>query len=69
MPLSMVQVGSHCIVQRISGKSDLKTHLEGLGLVPGCEVVAVAKNAGGVILNVRESRVALAHDMARKVLV
>ena len=68
MPLSMVQVGSHCIVQKISGKSDIKTHLEGLGLVPGCEVVVVAKNAG-VILNVRESRVALAHDMARKVLV
>lgn len=69
MPLSMVLPGNRCIVKRVSGHSEIRAHLEGLGLVPGCEVLVVSKNPGGVILNVRESRVALAHDMARKVLV
>lgn len=69
MPLSLVEAGKSYIVRQISGRSEVRSHLEGLGLVPGCEVTVISKNQGGVIINVRESRVALAKDMARKVLV
>lgn len=69
MPLTMAEVGRKFTVKRIGGTSKIATFLEGLGLVPGTEVSVVSKNTGGVILNVKESRVALGRDMASKVLV
>lgn len=69
MPLTMVETGRQFTVRKIKGRDEVHAFLEGLGLVPGSAVVVVAKNPGGLILNVKESRVALGLDMANKVLV
>lgn len=69
MPLSMAAQGEACTIKRIGGKEDTKRFLESLGFVVGAEVIVVAKNSGNVIVNVKESRVAISEEMARKIMV
>lgn len=69
MPLTMVDFGTAYTVRKINGRSTVHKHLEALGIVPGAEVVVVAKNSTGLILNVKESRVAIGLELANKVLV
>lgn len=69
MPLSMVDVGTDHLVRRINGRSAVHKRLEELGIVPGTIVHVVSKNATGIIVNVKESRLALGLDLATKVLV
>lgn len=69
MPLTMTEIGMLCTVRRITGKPETRSFLEGLGLVDGCQVSVIAKNSAGIILNVRESRVALGYDVANRILV
>lgn len=69
MPLSMVDAGGTYIIRKVTGHSDARGFLEGLGFVPGSEVAVVSSNAAGLIVKVRESRVAIGHDMARRVMV
>lgn len=69
MPLSMATQGETCTIKKIGGKDDTKRFLESLGFVVGAEVVVVAKNSGNVIVNVKESRVAISEEMARKIMV
>lgn len=69
MPLTMAAMGERYTVSRINGRSDIHRHLEGLGVVAGSTVIVVSRNPGGIIVNVKESRVALGYDLANKVLV
>lgn len=69
MPLTMGTIGERYIVKRINGRSEIHRFLEGLGLVPGTEVCVVSRNDSGLIVNVKESRIAIGIDVANKVLV
>lgn len=69
MPLTMADLGRICTVKKIAGKSETCSFLESLGLVPGSTVIIISRNQGGLILKVKESRVAIAREMANKVLV
>ncbi|MCH4184991.1 MAG: ferrous iron transport protein A [Eggerthellaceae bacterium] len=69
MPLMVVRVGQQYTVKQIHGRSEIRTFLEKLGLVPGGTIEVVSRNASGLILNIRGSRVALGRDMACKVMV
>ena len=69
MPLMVVSVGQQYTVKHIHGRSETRTFLEKLGLVPGSTIEVVSRNASGLILNIRGSRVALGRDMACKVMV
>ncbi len=69
MPLSLAQVGEENIIKRIGGSPEVKRHLENLGFVVGGEVTVVNTLGGNVIVNVKESRVAISKEMAVKIMV
>ena len=69
MPLALVDPGEKNIIKKIGGSPEVKTHLEHLGFVVGGDVTVVNSLGGNVIVNVKESRVAISEEMARKIMV
>jgi ferrous iron transport protein A len=67
MPISMVNVGEPGTIKRIGGKEETRRFLENLGFVVGATVTVVSETGGNVIVNVKESRVAIGKDMANKI--
>lgn len=69
MPLTMASVGEKNIIRKINGKEEIKHFLESLGFVNGSEVTVVNEMAGNVIVNVKDTRVAISKTMASKIMV
>ena len=69
MPLALANVGEENTVKRIGGNQEVKQHLENLGFVVGGSVTVITSLGGNVIVNVKESRVAISEEMARKIMV
>ncbi len=69
MPLSMVNSGEPMQIKKIGGKAEVKKFLENLGFVTGGIVTVVSDIGGSVIVNVKDSRVAIGRDMANKIMV
>ncbi len=69
MPLSMAGTGEPNIIKRIGGKEETRRFLENLGFVTGGMVTVVSETGGNLIVNVKDSRVAIGKDMANKILV
>lgn len=69
MPLSMVKAGEVNTIKKIGGKEETRRFLENLGFVTGGTVTVVSEIGGNMIVNVKDSRVAIGKDMANKILV
>ena len=69
MPLALAQIGEENTVKRISGRPEVKKHLENLGFVVGGSVTVVNSLGGNVIVSVKESRIAISEEMARRIMV
>ena len=69
MPLTMVGDGEEFLIKKISGKEEVRRFLENLGLVAGAQVSLVSKIGGNVIVQVKDSRVAISKEMAQKIIV
>lgn len=69
MPLTMLQMGKTCSIRAITGKDDTKRFLASLGFVVGSEVTVVNELGGNLILNVKDTRVAIDKNMAKRILV
>ena len=69
MPLSLATPGEVNTIRKIGGNTEVKLHLENLGFVVGGNVTVVTTLAGNVIVNVKESRVAISEEMARKIMI
>ena len=69
MPLTMAKKGEENIIKRFGGKEETRKFLEKLGFVVGSAVTVVSDVGGNVIVNIKDSRVALGKDMANKILV
>lgn len=69
MPLSMVSDGEEFLVKKINGKEEVRRFLENLGFVAGAQVSLVSKISGNVIVQVKDSRVAISKEMAQKIIV
>ena len=69
MPLSMSGAGEAQIIKKIGGKEEVRSFLEKLGFVVGTEVTVISEIAGNMIVNVKDSRVAIGKDMANKIMV
>ena len=72
MPLTMLNIGETGkikIIKKIGGKPEVKKHLENLGFVVGTEVSVVSAIGGNVIVNIKDSRVAINEDMAKRIMV
>ena len=68
-PLIFAQVGEENIIKKIGGKQEVKAHLENLGFVVGGSVRVITTIGGNVIVNVKESRVAISREMAQKIMI
>ena len=69
MPLTIAKVGEPNTIKRIGGREETKKFLENLGFVTGSVVTVVSEISGNMILNVKDSRVALGKDMANKIMI
>ncbi len=69
MPLTMAKAGEANIIKKVGGKEETKRFLENLGFVAGGMVTVVSEMGGNMIVNVKDSRVAIGKDMANKIMV
>lgn len=69
MPVSMLAPGEEGTIRKITGKDDLRAHLAELGFVVDAVVRVVSALGGSLILQVKDSRVALDKTMASRILV
>lgn len=69
MPLVFASVGEESIIKKVGGNQEVKKHLEDLGFVVGGRVTVLNSIAGNIIVNVKETRVAVSREMARNIMV
>lgn len=69
MPLTFANVGEENMIRKVGGNPETKKFLETLGFVVGGRVTVVTEINGNVIVNVKESRVAVSKEMASKIMI
>ncbi len=69
MPLIFANIGEENIIRKVGGSPEVKKHLEDLGFVAGGGVTVVSSIGGNLIVNGKESRVAISREMAGKIMV
>lgn len=69
MPLTYSEKNKELIIRKIGGNDDVRRHLANLGLTVGGTLTVINSLCGNVIVKVKESRIALNEDLARKIMV
>ena len=69
MPLLLAGVGEDNIIRKVGGNPEMKKHLEDLGFVVGGTVSIVSEMNGNLIVNVKDTRIAISREMAGKIMV
>ena len=69
MPLAFASVGEEQIIKKVGGSPEVRQHLENLGFVVGGAVTVISALSGNMIVKVKESRVAINGEMARRIMI
>jgi len=69
MPLGYAKIGEENTIIKVGGNQEVKTHLENLGFVAGSTVKIVSEMSGNLIVNVKETRVAISRELAQKIMI
>lgn len=69
MPLSMANKGEQNQIKKITGKKETVQFLASLGLMMGSTVTLINELGGNVIINIKESRLAISKEMANKIMI
>ena len=69
MPLALADIGTENLIRKVGGSPEVRRHLEELGFVAGGTATVVAAMSGNIIVKVKEARVAISEEMARKIMV
>ncbi len=69
MPITMAKAGENVVIRKITGRDDVRMHLAELGFVVDSEVKIVNEIAGNLILQVKDSRIALSKSMATRIMI
>lgn len=69
MPLTMAETGVENQIKKIGGKSNVRLFLEKLGFVVGSIVTVISQNNGNLIVNIKDTRVAISKEMACKIMI
>ena len=67
MPLALANPGEENLIRKVGGSPEVKKHLEDLGFVAGGTATVVATLGGNIIVKIKESRIAISEEMARKI--
>ena len=68
MPLTMARPGETVTIRKITGKDEIRQHLAELGFVVDSDVTVVSEIGGNLILQVKDSRIALDRSMANRIM-
>ncbi len=69
VPLTMAKSGEKAVIRKVTGKDETRRHLAELGFVVDGTVTVVSEMGGSLILQVKESRVALDKSMANRIMI
>ena len=69
MPLTMAKTGETVTIRKITGKDEVRQHLAELGFVVDSTVTVVSEIAGNLILQVKDSRIAVDRTMANRIMI
>jgi ferrous iron transport protein A len=69
LPLTLVKTGDLAKVIKVNGRDNVKKHLADLGFVDGTIVNVISSHDGDIILNVKDSRLAVTREMADKIMI
>ena len=69
LPLTLANIGEEQMIHKVGGSPEVNKHLEDLGFVAGGTVTVVSSLNGNVIVKVKEARVAISEEMARRIMV
>ncbi|WP_085831899.1 FeoA family protein [Clostridium merdae] len=69
MPLTMAKAGERNLIKKVTGKDEVRRFLASLGFVEGESVTVVSEIAGNMILNIKDTRVALDKTMANRIMI
>lgn len=69
LPLTLANIGEEQMIHKVGGSPEVKKHLEDMALSPEDWVTVVSSLNGNVIVKVKEARVAISEEMARKIMV
>lgn len=69
MPLTMAKTGETVTIRKITGKDEVRQHLAELGFVVEGTVTVVSEMGGSLILQVKDSRIALDRTMANRIMI
>ena len=69
MPLLSATIGETYIIRRLGGTPEVKKHLEDLGFAVGGKITVISEMGGNLIVNVKETRVAVSRELAMKIMI
>ncbi|MCR4579703.1 MAG: ferrous iron transport protein A [Treponema sp.] len=69
MPLTMANSGEQYLIKKVNGKEEVRRFLENLGFIAGAQVSVVSEICGNVIVQIKDSRVAISKEMAQKIVI
>lgn len=69
MPLIYAPVGEENIILKVGGNAQIRSHLESMGFVCGAAITVIATMQGNVIVNIKDTRVAISREMAGRIMV
>lgn len=69
MPLTMAKVGQTATIRKITGKDSVRQHLAELGFVVDNDVTVISEIGGNLIVQVKDSRIALDKTMANRIMI
>jgi ferrous iron transport protein A len=69
MPLTIADRGVEYTIRKIGGNSEVKQHLADLGFVVGGNVSVINEVSGNLIVNVKESRIAIGKELANRIMI
>ena len=69
MPLYMATAGQECLIKKTGGLEATRHHLKNLGFTPGAQVTVISQNAGNIIVQVKDARIAISREMAAKIII
>ena len=69
LPLTTARTGEQKFIKKIGGKAEIRQHLENLGFVIGAHITVITVIGGNVIVNIKESRIAVSREMASYIMI
>ena len=68
LPLTLITPGSSCTILKVGGSPEIKKHLEDLGFVGGGNAEVISETAGNLVVNVKNTRIAISRELAGKIM-